>query len=362
MEVSFNGAKGETVELMRRWLNSLDQSSDLGFVPPHTYGILCKSKDDTLFPLLCCNAGALPDGMEIRDELGHSVRNVAYVSPVFSSVALDSAMYREPFQYRCERVSDLPDNVRESLENICRFFQAKESIEKSNSGDFLEKLESLTKYRLRDKPIGAIYWSGINLIVNLAILADAKTGYAISDENHKEPLWAIANSVTQFHQTIENRIDSLRKISPSDEDFDTRNERIEALDALKATLSKLSTLDIASLADGGSEFLPATKSAPLDKLSPQERFLRDLWSLFCGYGFYPSIGRVHCIGKRLIETLNDPKTSILTRSNLMLDYKRLLKETITEMENDLEDDHPDKSDRISKLERLLTDLADLKAL
>ena len=59
MEVSFNGAEGATVELMRRWLNAIDQSDGLGLVPLRTYGILCKSKDDTLFPLLCCNAGAL---------------------------------------------------------------------------------------------------------------------------------------------------------------------------------------------------------------------------------------------------------------------------------------------------------------
>ena len=81
MEVSFNGTEGATIKLMRHWLDSLGQSGDLGLVPLHTYGILYKSKDDTLFPLLRCNAGMLPEGMQIRDERGHFARNAAYVSP-----------------------------------------------------------------------------------------------------------------------------------------------------------------------------------------------------------------------------------------------------------------------------------------
>ena len=66
------------------------------------------------------------------------------------------------------------------------------------------------------------------------------------------------------------------------------------------------------------------------------------------------------MGERLIHMLNDPKTSFSTQSRYMLDYEKILRETIADMENDSEDLHPDKSDRIAKLKDLLTDLKALQ--
>ena len=259
---------------------------------------------------------------------------------------------------RCERVMEAPDDVKQSLANVRLFFHTGESIQKSNLGDFRDTLKSLDKYYPYDVDIQRIHWLGTNLISNLAIPADAETGLAIGDENRKKSLWAMAKSVVQFRQTIENRIDSLLNASPLDEDFTTRNERIEALEALQAALDKLSqnALDIASLADEESASVPTVSSTLLDKFSPQERFFRDLQSLYTKYGFHTSIGRAHFMGERLIHMLNDPKTSFSTQSRYMLDYQKIPRETIADIENDLEDLNPDKLDRIAKLERLLTDL------
>ena len=101
---------------------------------------------------------------------------------------------------------------------------------------------------------------------------------------------------------------------------------------------------------------PSASAPPTEKLSPQERFLADIQSLSDNYGFHASIGRVCFMSKRLIETLNDPKATISAKSRSMVDCQNLLRKTIADMENDLEDLHPDKSDRIAKLERALADL------
>ena len=305
MEVSFNGAEGATVELMRRWLNAIDQSDGLGLVPLRTYGILCKSKDDTLFPLLCCNAGALPEGMEIRDERGHFARNAAYVSPVLS---------RNGESYRCERVVELPDDVKRSLKNVCLFFHAKESVEKPDVTepfrDFQEKLEALDEYCPYDMDIRAIRWVGTDLIGDLATLADAGAVRVPANGNRQRSLWAIMENALAFHKKITDRSGSLptdaTDIMPS-----TREIRVDALEALKKVFGKLSARSI------------------VDMFS----FQTALSNLYASYGWNKTVARFHAQATPIIKVL-ETEQKFLSVSQLLRILNAQVSQAIQETESE----------------------------
>ena len=226
--MSFNCAEGETADVLRRWLESFQHPDDHEIVPFHTYGILYKSEDNMLFPFLFCNAGALPVGMEIRNENGLSVKDAPYVSPALSSSVTTSD---RPFHCHCDSVLELPYSVRESFKSVCAVFHKAESPAKPFViQDCRAVLDELSQYAMDDKDISKIHRCGTQLIAQFDNMS----------------FWNIALSVRNFERLINEKINKLPyDWNDSSRDRDKREEAVSALKSALYKVSAPSALDIA---------------------------------------------------------------------------------------------------------------------
>ena len=92
------------------------------------------------------------------------------------------------------------------------------------------------------------------------------------------------------------------------------------------------------------------------KQSDFSLFERHLSDVFREYGYRAEISRLYFAATQMLDTLNRQDTRFVEKADAFSIFKRYLRKTIEETENDWEDLRPGRLERVRKLEELLDDL------
>ena len=90
-----------------------------------------------------------------------------------------------------------------------------------------------------------------------------------------------------------------------------------------------------------------------------ELFERRLSEIYREYGYRIDIARLHYAGTNMLDMLKSSDIPFTQKADAVALFKRNLRKTIQEMEDDFEDFAPAKFQRVKKLEELLTDLSNI---